>query len=83
VAGTSTVGSGSTAARRIGVVRFLPGGQLDPTFGTNGVEVVAIAGAKLEGNAVGLHANGDINLGRDDHHRGEHARAAAGDPAAR
>ena len=63
VAGTSTVGSGSTAARRIGVVRFLPNGQLDTTFGTNGVEIVAIAGAKLDGNAVGLQANGDIIVG--------------------
>jgi uncharacterized delta-60 repeat protein len=63
VAGTSTQGSGSTGTSRIGIVRLLADGQLDPSFGTNGVEVVGIPGAKLSGNAVALQANGDIVVG--------------------
>jgi uncharacterized delta-60 repeat protein len=63
VAGTSMLGSGSTATSRIGVVRLLANGQLDPTFGTNGVEVVGIPGAKLSGNAVSLQPSGDIIVG--------------------
>ncbi|HEY1479429.1 MAG TPA: hypothetical protein VGF46_05335 [Gaiellales bacterium] len=59
VVGTSTLASVS----RIGVVRFLANGQRDPAFGTNGIEIVSIAGAKLAGNAVGLQANGDIIVG--------------------
>jgi uncharacterized delta-60 repeat protein len=63
VAGTTTAGSGSTATSKIGVVRLLPGGQPDPTFGTNGVSIVSIPGAKLTGNAVALQTNGDIVVG--------------------
>jgi uncharacterized delta-60 repeat protein len=63
LAGTTTAGAGSTATSRIGVVRLLANGQLDPSFGTNGVEVVGILGAKLYGNAVALQSNGDIVVG--------------------
>jgi uncharacterized delta-60 repeat protein len=61
--GTTTAGTGSTQTSKIAVVRLLPNGQRDPAFGTNGVEVVGIAGAKLAGNAVALQSNGDILVG--------------------
>jgi uncharacterized delta-60 repeat protein len=63
VAGTTTAGSGATATSKIAVMRFQPNGQLDTTFGNAGISVVGIAGAKLQGNAVGLQANGDIVVG--------------------
>jgi uncharacterized delta-60 repeat protein len=63
LAGSSTVGSGATQSAKVAVVRLLPTGQLDPTFGTNGSALVGIPGAKLFGNAVGLLANGDIVVG--------------------
>jgi uncharacterized delta-60 repeat protein len=63
IAGTTTAGTGSTATSKIGVMRLQSNGQPDPTFGTNGVEVVGIAGAKLVGNAVALQSNGDIVVG--------------------
>jgi uncharacterized delta-60 repeat protein len=63
VAGTTTAGSGATATVKIAVVRLQPNGQPDSTFGTNGTEVIGVAGAKLRANAVGLEANGDIIVG--------------------
>jgi uncharacterized delta-60 repeat protein len=63
LAGTTTAGTGATATSKIAVMRLQPNGQLDTTFGKGGISVVAIAGAKLQGNAVGLQANGDIVVG--------------------
>jgi uncharacterized delta-60 repeat protein len=63
LAGTTTAGSGATATSKIGVVRLLANGQPDPSFGTNGVELVGISGAKLAGDAVALQSNGDIVVG--------------------
>jgi uncharacterized delta-60 repeat protein len=59
VVGTSTVGSSS----RIGVVRLLANGQRDPSFGQNGISLIDLGKGKLEGNAVGLQANGQIVIG--------------------
>jgi uncharacterized delta-60 repeat protein len=59
VVGTSTVGSNS----RIGVVRLLANGQRDPSFGQNGISLIDLGEGKLEGNAVGLQANGQIVVG--------------------
>jgi uncharacterized delta-60 repeat protein len=38
--------------RRFGVARLLPGGDLDPSFGTDGVAIVGPPGAELEGMAL-------------------------------
>jgi uncharacterized delta-60 repeat protein len=62
VAGTTTT-SGATGTSKIAVVRLLPTGDFDSTFGTNGISVISIPGAKLQGNAVGLQSNGDIVVG--------------------
>lgn len=40
------------AERRFGVVRVLPGGDVDPSFGTGGLAVVGPAGAELESMAL-------------------------------
>jgi uncharacterized delta-60 repeat protein len=56
VAGTVTLGG----VRRFGVARLLPGGRLDPNFGSNGVAVAGPPGAQLE--AMALQPTGELVL---------------------
>ena len=53
----------SAAGIRIGVVRLLAGGQPDTTFGHNGISIIAVGTATVQGWAIGLQANGDIVVG--------------------
>jgi uncharacterized delta-60 repeat protein len=56
VAGTVTLGG----VRRFGVARLLPGGHLDPNFGSGGVAVAGPPGARLE--AMALQPEGELVL---------------------
>ena len=54
----------SGATNQIGVVRLLPSGQLDPSFGKNGIAIPNLSAfGRPTATAVSLEPNGDIVVG--------------------
>jgi uncharacterized delta-60 repeat protein len=63
------------------VVRLLPNGSPDRSFGTNGVALVDLGGAHDEGNTVAVAPDGRIIVGGVRHRTGSSRGPAPGDPA--
>ena len=63
VAGRRTCGGACSTGSDLMVLRYLPNGTLDPSFGNNGIKIVVLTGSYDAAYAVNIEADGTIVIG--------------------